>query len=357
MQLEQAVTAFGAVEPNPALAAEVFAPLWGRIEFPGPPLAPGDRIERGKEMVRVILELSAVERAPMEAKQKDIRSALAQAKERREAAQLAFERAQMLAASSPAFEQDLKWAEELLDEAEDAYQQIAKQDQDYVGVVRFRDPRRTSVVAPISGTITSVDFVPGQLNPNGEYRKLFTITDTSEVWVRAQMYLSDVWRLRVGQAAQVFPEGAGQRSLAGTVRWIGDTVEPANRTVPVIVTVPNADRPVAVIPLALGSFARVEFPQRRRAVAVPEQAVLDDGTTRRVYVAREENRFVLLDVEVGVKQDGWWQVVAGLAEGDRVVAKGAGLLGSLRPEQLPASASLPSSPEPRQATALPPNVP
>ena len=359
MQLEQAVTGFGTVEPNPALVAEVFAPLWGRIEFPDRPLAVGDRVERGQEMVRVILELSAVERAPMEAKQKDIRSALEQAQERRDAAQLAYERAEMLAAANPAFQQDRKWAEELLDEAEDAYQQIAKQDQDYVGVVRFRDPRRTPVAAPVSGTITSVDFVPGQLNPNGEYRKLFTISDTSEVWVRAQMYLSDVGQLRTGQAAQVFAEGAAGRPLAGTVRWIGDAVEPANRTVPVIVTVPNPDpeRPIDAVPLALGSFARVEFPQRRRAVAVPEQAVLDDGTTRRVYVAREGNRFLPLEVEVGVKQDGWWQVVAGLEEGDRVIAKGAGLLGSLRPEPLPGSMAFAPSPEPRPASALTADLP
>jgi cobalt-zinc-cadmium efflux system membrane fusion protein len=351
MQLDQAITAFGTVEPNPSLVAEVFAPLWGRIEFPGEPLAVGERVERGKEMVRVILELSAVERAPMEAKQKDIRSALAQAKERRDAAQLAYERAEMLAKSNPAFEQDLKWAEELLDEAEDALQQVTKQDQDYVGVVRFRDPRRTPVVAPLSGTITSVDFVPGQLNPNGEYRKLFTIADTSEVWVRAQTYVSDVWMLRTGQPVKIFPEGAAGPPRAGTVRWIGDTVEPSSRTVPVIITVPNSEQP-----LALGSYARVEFPQRRRAVAVPEQAVLDDGTTRRVYLAREENRFVLLDVELGVKQDGWWQVIAGLAEGDRVIAKGAGLLGSLRQEQPSESVSPAPSPEPRQASTLTPDV-
>ena len=332
MPLEQAVTAFGAVEPDPAKVAEVFAPLWGRIEFPAETLVVGDRVERRQELVRVILELSAIERAPMEAKQKDIRSALEQATQLRDAAKIEYERAKKLAAANPAFEQDLRWAEELFDEAEDAYQQIAKQDQDYVRVIEFRDPRRTPVLSPISGTITSVDFVPGQLNLNGEYRKLFTITDTSSVWVRALVYLSDALQLRDGQSAQIFPEGA-EGSIAGTVRWIGDTVNPADRTVPVIVSVPNRnDR------LALGSFARVEFPQRRQAVAVPDQAVLDDGTTRQVYVAREENRFLPLEIEVGVKQDGWWQIVSGIQEGDRVIAQGAGLLGSLRLEEATAPA-------------------
>jgi len=329
MPLDQAVTAFGSVEADPALVADVFAPLWGRIEYPEKPLAVGEHVDRRQELVRVILELSAVERAPMEAKQKDIRSALEQATQRRDAARIAYERARKLAAASPAFEQDLKWAEELLDEAEDSYQQIVKQDENYVRVIEFRDPRRTPVLAPIAGTITSIDFVPGQLNLNGEYRKLFTITDTSSVWVRARMYLSDVSQLKDGQPAQVFPEGAAERSIAGTVRWIGDTVNPADRTVPVIVALPNS-APNNANRLALGSFARVEFPQRRQAVAVPVEAVLDDGTTRQVYVARGEDRFLPLEIEVGARQDGWWQVISGVEAGDRVIAKGAGLLGSLR---------------------------
>jgi RND family efflux transporter MFP subunit len=334
MPVDQAVTAFGAVEPDPALHSEVFAPLWGRIEFPGEPLNVGDRVERRQELVRVTLELSAIERAPMEAKQKDIRAALEQATKRRDAAQLEFERAKKLAAANPAFEQDLKWAQELLDEAEDAYQQIAKQDKDYVAVVQFRDPRRTPVLAPIAGTITSIDFVPGQLNQNGEYRKLFTITDTGNVWVRARMYVSDVSKLRSGQTAQVSLEGGSGAALRGTVRWIGDSVDPSDRTVPVIVSVPNPDRR-----LALGSFVRVEFPQRRQAIAVPEQAILDDGSTRRIYVAREEDRFAPLEVEVGIKQDGWWQVVSGIEEGDRVITRGAGLLGALRPDAQDAAAA------------------
>ena len=138
--------------------------------------------------------------------------------------------------------------------------------------------------------------------------------------------------------------------MAGTVHWIGDTVDPANRTVPVILTVPNPEQR-----LALGSFARIEFPQRKRAVAVPEQAVVDDGTTRRVYVARDQNRFEPLEVEVGVKQDGWWQVVSGLQEGDRVIAKGAGLLGSLRQEPAPAEVDGSPPAESRQTSALTPD--
>src|SRR3990172_4657843 len=246
MSLDQAVTAFGTIEANPSLVAQVFAPLWGRIEFTDRPLAVGDRVERGKELVRITLELSALERAPMEAKQKDIKGALQQAKERRDAAQFEYDRAQELVAANPAFEQDLKWAKELFDEAKDSYEQIAKQDEGYVGIIKFRDPRKIPVLAPLSGTVASVDFVPGQLDLNGEYRKLFTIVDTSQVWLRRQVYLSDVWKLKEGQAALLFPEGNSSRPFTGTIRWIGDTADPVNRTVPVILNVPNPDRRLAL---------------------------------------------------------------------------------------------------------------
>ncbi|MBI1956755.1 MAG: hypothetical protein HYS38_10205, partial [Acidobacteria bacterium] len=71
--------------------------------------------------------------------------------------------------------------------------------------------------------------------------------------------------------------------------------------------------------------------------AVPEQAVVDEGKRQYVYVARDTEKFEPLQIEVGVKQEGWWQVLSGLAEGDQVIAKGAGLLGSFRQEQTTAA--------------------
>src|ERR1019366_1617101 len=247
---------------------------------------------------------------------------------RRDAAQLQYERAQKLFASNPAFEQDLKWAKELFDEANNTYEQIVKEDKGYVGVIKFRDPRRTPVNAPIAGTITFIGFTPGQLDLNGDYRKLFTIVDTTTVWARGDVFLNDVWKLKAGEEVVVHPAGKPERSLKGTIHWIGDTADAANRTVPVLVDVPNPGQQ-----LALGGFVRIEFLRyRQKAIAVPEEAVVDDGSTKRIYVAVGGEKFQPTQVEVGVRQDGWWQVLSGVQEGDRVIGQGAALLGSIRQE-------------------------
>jgi RND family efflux transporter MFP subunit len=324
VSLDQAVSAYGEVQPRPDLTAVVQAPLWGRIEFAAKPLAVGDVVNKGQVLVNVVLELNAVERGPMDAKDLDIKSHLAQARQRRDAAQLVLDRARKLHATNPAFEADERWAKELFDEAAATYAEMVKENEKMEATKKFRDPRRTPVQSPMSGVIATMDFVPGELNATDEYRQLFTIVDPSQVWIHAEVVPADVWKLRKGQPARVYPASRSGQPVTGTIHWIGDTLDAASRTVPVIVQVANEKET-----FALGSFARTEFQQPQRVLAVPEGAVVDDGTTRWVYVAREEGSFAPVEIEVGVKQGGWWEVRSGIAEGDRVIASGAALLGSL----------------------------
>jgi RND family efflux transporter MFP subunit len=324
VSLGQVVSAFGAVESRPDLTAVVQAPLWGRIEFAKGPLRVGDRVKKGQELVYVVLELSAYERGLMETKDVDIKGVIKRLLERRNAAQLEYERAKAVHAKNPEFEADEQWAKLLADQAQKDYEEVLKQDNIYKATMKFRDPRRTPVASPIDGVITTVDFVPGELNPTDTYRQLFTIVDLSRVWVRAQVFLSDVAKLRDGNSVRVFPANAVNKPVLGTIRWIGDTIDPVNRSAPVLVDVSNEGQV-----LALGSFARMEFSRPEKTLAVPERAVVDGGTSRWVYVARQENVFEPVQVEVGVKQDGWWEVRSGLVEGDQVIAQGAALLGSV----------------------------
>ena len=327
MTVEQRIAAYGAIEAKPDKMAEIVAPLWGRIEFAKNPLAVGDKVEKGQQLVNVILELSQVERQPMDAKQVDIKGTLQRGKDRFDAAKLEYERAQKLAKANPVYEQDMKWAKEWMDETEDVYQTYVKEDRNYVGVIKFRDPRKTPVTSPIAGTITTMDFTPGQLDANGDYRKLFTVVDTSTVWARGDVYVADVWKLKAGDAVLVHPSAHPETSLKGTIHWVGDTVDPTTRTVPVLADVanPNGD-------LAIGGFVRMEFPRlRQKAVAIPELAVVDDGTSKRIYVAAGPEKFQPVQVALGVKQNGWWQVVSGVQQGDQVITKGAGLLGAVKP--------------------------
>jgi RND family efflux transporter MFP subunit len=324
MVLDQVIRATGQVEARPDLKAIVQAPLWGRIEFAQKPLAVGEPVKRGQQLAVVTLELSAVERGPLEAKDLDIKGVVAKARERRDAAQLEYDRMQKLAASNPLYEPDAKWAKELRDEAARIFDEYRKQDDAIETTKKFRDPRKTPILCPINGVISSIDFTPGELNLTDEYKQLFTVVDTSRVFVRVQVYGSDLMAVKKGQQVSLIHPAAPNRPITGVVHWIGDSIDPVNRSVPVLVDAVNEGGL-----LALNSFLRTEFHRQQRVLAVPEAAVVDNGTSRWLYIAQAGGKFAAQPVEVGIRSKGFWQIVSGVSEGDQVVVNGAGMLGAL----------------------------
>ena len=71
---------------------------------------------------------------------------------------------------------------------------------------------------------------------------------------------------------------------------------------------------------------------------MPEQAVVDTGAKKIVYVERKEGLFEGVEVELGPRQDDFYPVLKGLAAGDRVAAAG-GFLVDAETRLNPAAAS------------------
>ena len=74
--------------------------------------------------------------------------------------------------------------------------------------------------------------------------------------------------------------------------------------------------------LRAGMFASVELAaslDRKPVVAAPEAAVLNSGARQAVLVEKGEGRYEPREVKLGRKGDGFYEVVEGLAEGERVV--------------------------------------
>jgi Cu(I)/Ag(I) efflux system membrane fusion protein len=63
-------------------------------------------------------------------------------------------------------------------------------------------------------------------------------------------------------------------------------------------------------------------------LAVEESAVIDAGDRRLVFLDRGEGRYEPREVTLGLKAGRFYQVLAGLAEGDRVVTSANFLLDS-----------------------------
>ena len=179
------------VKAKPELRAEVTAPLWGRIDFAGRRLSVGDHVTKDEDLAQVVLELAADERYQMNARAVDIAAERELSRTRREQAEKRWQEAvaQLKANPEDAFrKEEADLLNRVYEGAREEESLLAKQVEVYKDVIKRRDPKITIVKAPISGVITEIGFRPGELNRTDDFRHLFTIVNTSSVWLEAQVY-------------------------------------------------------------------------------------------------------------------------------------------------------------------------
>ena len=186
-----------------------------------------------------------------------------------------------------------------------------------------RDTSVVAVLAPVSGTVTERLVNAGAGVEPGT--ALFTIANTSTVWVIANVPEAQMGLLRPGTPAEVRSAALGGDAFAGRVNYIDPRLDEETRTGKVRVELQNPGGR-----LRAGMFVEVGFQAGTGAgegqeLVVREEAVQRIGERAVVFVPKEteENGFEVREVQVGGVRDGYARVLGGLKLGERVVTKGS----------------------------------
>jgi len=178
-----------------------------------------------------------------------------------------------------------------------------------------------AVPAPMSGTVTARSINVGEVVEAN--KELMRITDLSSVWVIAQVYEQDISRLRVDSGATVTSDAFQNRLFRGHISYIDPQLDVTTRTAKVRVEVANPSRDLKIgmyVRVALGAAGGAE----RTLPVVPASAVQNMHGQHIVFVPTENpNAFELRPVRLGAESEGRYQVLEGLAVGDRVVTNGS----------------------------------
>jgi Cu(I)/Ag(I) efflux system membrane fusion protein len=136
--------------------------------------------------------------------------------------------------------------------------------------------------------------------------------------VIADVHEADAAMVRVGDPVVIEPSNGGR------VSYIFPQADPQTRTLKARIDVENPGfvlKPEMFVNVRLGAA----HPAR---LAVPEDAVIDTGSRTIVYVDKGQGAFEPREIVTGTFFDGKVEVLAGLKEGERVVAAGTFLLDS-----------------------------
>ena len=231
------------VKAKPELRAEVVAPLWGRIDFARRRLSVGDHVTKDEDLAHVVLELAADERYQMNSRAVDIAAERELSRTRREQAEKRWQEAAAQLKANPADpfrKEEADLLNRVYEGAKEEESLLVRQVEVYKDVIKRRDPKTTIVKAPISGVITEIGFRPGELNGTDEFRRLFTIVNTSSVWLEAQVYDHQRAALLKGftRASFTSPAIGSERPLSRPVA-ISGMINPETGALNVIFDVPN----------------------------------------------------------------------------------------------------------------------
>ena len=169
--------------------------------------------------------------------------------------------------------------------------------------------------SPANGVVLEKPAIQGKRFMAGEV--LYQVADLSQVWLLADVFEQDLGQVRIGQPANIKVDAYPEKALTGKVTFIYPTVTTETRTAKVRVELAN---PGGLLKPSM--YARVEFISSRgkgQALTVPDSAVLDTGTRQLVLVQRGEGRFEPRPVKLGMRADGYIEVLEGVKAGENVV--------------------------------------
>jgi cobalt-zinc-cadmium efflux system membrane fusion protein len=184
--------------------------------------------------------------------------------------------------------------------------------------------------SPIAGVVVDRALNPGlEVRPDGP-TPLFTVSDPRHLWVYLDVNEKDVAHIRPGMVFRLASAAYPGRTFTGRVDVVGDTLDPATRTVKVRGSVANPDRE-----LKAEMYVDVELRDLAAApsLEVPSAAVVSSGERRYVFVEEGKGLFRRQPVTPGPERSGKTEILGGLAQGQRVVVEGGLLLQSVLDSQ------------------------
>ena len=178
----------------------------------------------------------------------------------------------------------------------------------------------TQISAPIAGTIVQRKVGPGQYVGSGASDPVFVIGDLSTVWLVAYVRETDASAVHVGQAVSFTVLAYPGRSFPANISYVATALDPATRRLLVRATVQN---PEDLLKPEMFASATILTGEGDTGLAIPREAIIYEGSTARVWVARDDKAIELRQVKPGLISGNMIQILEGLRPGEKVITKGS----------------------------------
>ena len=322
----QVVSVPATIEPRVGGSADVRAPTAGRIATGGG-RAIGSTVIRGDALAELIVRNERLGEAPV------LKLELAQAEAALRLAQEDRARIERLVGVGAVPQRRLAEARAAHETAA-ARVRIAQEQSRHLELSRTGQGtgeagERVVVRAPLTGVVAESSVTSGATVEEGQL--LYRIVALDRVHVVGAVPEQHLARIENTTSAEIDVPGVPTSLRSTRLVSIGRVVDPQKRSVPITF---ELVKPPSAVAMGQGVTLRIITEPRGAEVAVPANAVVDDGGQPIVFVQTGGERFERRPVRVGGPREGGFVQVQGVEPGERIVTRGAHLvrLAALSPQ-------------------------
>lgn len=180
---------------------------------------------------------------------------------------------------------------------------------------------QTTIRAPQSGMVVDITVNEGQVITGAtsvnEGTRLMSIYDLDLLLVQLNVNELDIEKLQLGGVARVTFDSLPDVEIKGSVYRVSPFATQRDN-VPVFRVAVAFDAGDLFIRPGISSRIRIVVEELEDVVAVPISAVFRDGRRRFIMVRNEQGEFERRNVELGLSDSGWVQIVKGVDAGEEI---------------------------------------
>lgn len=209
-------------------------------------------------------------------------------------------------------------------EAKENYQKTLAAKDKYSSLIHINGGNNTNasgqyvLMSPIDGYIVEKNVNAGDFIRPDNGGNLFTISDLKNVWIYANVYETDIPKVKEGYHVSIIPMAYPDMTLSGKIDKLSQILDPQTKTLRVRITLDNKDlllKPEMFVKVLVDNTEGV------KATCIPTSALLSQDGKNYVITYNNDSDLNVAEVTTSKTVNNKTYITSGVQPGQHVVTK------------------------------------
>ncbi len=175
-----------------------------------------------------------------------------------------------------------------------------------------------NITAPVSGFVVEKKIAAGSYVRPDNADNLFTIGNVDEVWVMANIFETDISRVKLGYDAEITTIAYPDKKFHGKIDKLGDMLDPLNKALKVRIRLPNDNR---LLKPEMFTNITIKNTQGIKSLVVPASALTFDSGKNYVIIYRDKCDVEVREVNILKTLGDKTYLKSGVKNGEQVITR------------------------------------